>query len=147
MLPAQNKYNGPRPPKPDVPYLMHATNLVPTETGEAREEKRKDFNANVVSGASSNARTPLAEPILLLASEKINPEKLELYKMDVRNGQREVLAPTNPKKAKDAARPKLLSMSQLAQGLYRIEANETLENGEYCLNPSGSTQVFCFQVY
>jgi hypothetical protein len=31
--------------------------------------------------------------------------------------------------------------------LYRVEANETLENGEYALSPDGSDQVFCFQVY
>jgi len=28
-----------------------------------------------------------------------------------------------------------------------VEANEMLENGEYSLTPSGSNQVFCFQVY
>jgi hypothetical protein len=30
------KYDGPRPPKPDLPYLKHASNLVPTEAGEAQ---------------------------------------------------------------------------------------------------------------
>ena len=29
------KYDGPRPPKKDMIYLLHADNLVPTETGEA----------------------------------------------------------------------------------------------------------------
>ena len=26
------KYNGPVPPKPDLPYLKHAENLIPTDT-------------------------------------------------------------------------------------------------------------------
>jgi hypothetical protein len=32
---------GPRPPKPDLPYLMHADNLIPTESVEAKQEERK----------------------------------------------------------------------------------------------------------
>ena len=34
---AAEKYSGPVPPKPDVPYLLHASTLVETEPGEARE--------------------------------------------------------------------------------------------------------------
>ena len=34
------QYDGPRPPKPDIPYLKHASNLIPTETAEAKEEKK-----------------------------------------------------------------------------------------------------------
>ncbi len=49
-LPAQ-KYNGPRPPKPDVLYLLHASKLIETEMTEAREEKRKDDNVYVVDGS------------------------------------------------------------------------------------------------
>ena len=41
-LHSQEKYTGPIPPKPDVLYLMHATTLVETEVGQAREEKRKN---------------------------------------------------------------------------------------------------------
>jgi hypothetical protein len=144
-IPAQNKYSGPRPPKPDVPYLLHATNLIETEISEAKEDKRKDDIANTVSGASSPVRTPMAEPIFLMTSEKIAADKLQLYRMDVNKNQREVVIPT--KKRDKAPRPLRLSMRQLAPGLYRIEANELLENGEYCLSPSGSQQVFCFQVY
>jgi len=33
---AADKYNGPRPPKPDLPYLVHADHLIPTEAGQAR---------------------------------------------------------------------------------------------------------------
>jgi hypothetical protein len=31
-------YTGPRPPKPDMLYLVHADNLVPTESTDAKEE-------------------------------------------------------------------------------------------------------------
>lgn len=144
---AQRKYTGPRPPKPDIPYLMHAENLVPTEIGEASEERRKDEIANTVRGTSSPAKTPLAEPIFLLQSERLQPEKLELYAMDIKNGNREVAIPNNPKKSKNARRPLRLSMTKLDSNLYKVEANQWLDNGQYCLSPSGSNQVFCFEVY
>src|SRR5690348_11021709 len=84
------KYSGPRPPKPDVVYLLHASNLIPTEVQEAQQEGKKDSQTYSVPGATSQARTPLAEPIFLLASEKISPESLELYKFDVKSGRREL---------------------------------------------------------
>jgi hypothetical protein len=139
------KYNGPRPPKPDVPYLLHASRLVETETAEAREEKRKDETVYVVSGAASPARTPLAEPIFLVETAKLQAERLELYKLEVRNGRREVAF--SEKRKRDAPRPIRLSVTRLDQNLYRIEAAAGLENGEYSLTPAGSNQVFCFQVY
>ena len=33
------------------------------------------------------------------------------------------------------------------ENLFWIEANEYLDNGEYCLTPEGSNKVFCFQIY
>jgi len=72
---------------------------------------------------------------------------MELYRMEVKNGNREVSLPNNPKKRKDNQRPLRLSISRAAPGLFRLEADQGLENGEYCLTPSGSNQVFCFQVY
>ena len=57
------KYDGPRPPKPDVPYLKHADNLIPVEVAQAKEEKRKDDTIYTIEGANSSAKTPLAEPI------------------------------------------------------------------------------------
>ena len=80
---AAQKYTGPVPPKPDVPYLKHANNLVPTEVLEAKEEKgKKDDLTYVVEGAASNARTPLASPILLLQADKVEVAKLALYKLE-----------------------------------------------------------------
>jgi len=141
------KYTGPRPPKADIPYLVHASELVSTEVGEAKEDTRKDEMAATVSGAASPVRTPMAEPIFLIATEKLNAEKIELYRMNVKGSAREVVIPTNPKKIKPEMRPVRLSYNRLEPGLYKIEAGQILENGEYCLSPSGSSQVFCFQVY
>lgn len=143
-LPAQ-KYSGPRPPKPDVPYLVHADNLVETEIAEASEEKRKDDLAYIVAGASSLVKTPLAGPIFLFLADKIVPEKLQLYRLEVKNGRREVFF--SQKKRKQSARPMRLAIARVGEGLFRIEVNETLANGEYSLSPDGSNQVFCFQVY
>jgi hypothetical protein len=144
---AAQKYNGPRPPKPDVIYLLHATNLVETELAEAKEEKRKDDTAYVVDGAASPAKTPLAEPIFLIESKRIIPDKLQLYKLDTKSGRREVVFPPHNKRRKDGPRPLHLSVKRLADGIYRLEANEFLQNGEYALTPEGSNQVFLFQVY
>ncbi len=145
---SSKKYTGPRPPKPDLPYLLHATNLIPTETGVASEEGRKDETANVVKGNASPARTPLPEPIFLLTAEKLVPEKLELYRLAVgKTGNRELSIPKNTKKMKESMRPIRLSIARLDSNLYRLEATDLLENGPYCLSPSGSQEVFCFDVY
>ena len=86
------KYVGPRPTKADMPYLLHASNLVETEAGDATEEKRKDGTAFVVAGAAAKVRTPMAEPIFVMESGKIVPDRLQLYRMDVKGGHREVSA-------------------------------------------------------
>jgi hypothetical protein len=137
-------YTGPRPPKADVPYLVHASNLVPTEATEAQQEGKKDDTTFSVSGAASSARTPLAEPIFLLRSEKIRPDALELYRFEVKNGRRQL---TLSRKRSDKSGPFHLSITKLDKDLYRVEADEALENGEYSLSPSGSNAVFCFEVY
>jgi hypothetical protein len=141
---ADQKYMGPRPPKPDVPYLMHADNLIEPESLAAKQEDHGKDSLAWVPGESSPIRTPLAEPIFLFESQKIDPNKLELYKFDVKHGRREVVF---GKKERDSARPLRLMVKPLEGKLYRIEANEFLENGDYALSPDGSDQVFCFQVY
>src|SRR5438105_7111044 len=94
---AAQKYSGPRPSKPDLPYLKHAQNLVPTEAGEAKEEKgKKDDITYAVEGAASSAKTPLASPIFLMQCEKVRAEGLELYKLESHNGRRELTV--SPKK-------------------------------------------------
>jgi hypothetical protein len=139
------KYAGPRPSKADVPYLLHASSLFETDAGDATEEKRKDGTAFVVAGAAAKARTPMAEPIFIMESGKIVPERIQLYRMDVKNGHREVFIPF--KVRRDAGRPLRLTVTKLTGNLFRIEAGETLEPGEYSLSPENSNQVFCFQVY
>jgi hypothetical protein len=139
---AQSKYNGPRPPKPDLPYLKHASNLVPTESGMAREEKKKDDITYIVEGATSTARTPLASPILLVEIDKLAIDRLGLYKMEAKNGRRELVA--TPKKPPKMYR---IEVDKLADKLYKIEVGDSLEAGEYSLSAEGSNQVFCFQVY
>jgi hypothetical protein len=140
-----DKYAGPRPPKPDVLYLVHADNLVPTETADAKEESKKDEAVYAVPGASSPARTPVAEPIFLLQSEKVIPSRLELYRMEVKGGRREVMVSKG--KRRGNARPLYLSVTKLDGNLYRVEAAQPLEDGEYTISPQGSNQVFCFEVY
>ena len=67
------KYSGPRPAKPDIPYLVHADSLVETEAVEAKEEKRKDDLAYIIPGANSSAKTPLAGPVFILQGDKLQP--------------------------------------------------------------------------
>jgi hypothetical protein len=38
-------------------------------------------------------------------------------------------------------------VNRLENGLYRVEVNEYIENGEYCLSPEGSNKSFCFTTY
>jgi hypothetical protein len=138
------KYTGPRPPKPDLPYLKHASNLIPAESGEAKEEKgKKDDITYVVAGAASTAKTPLSSPIFVLWSEKLVPERLQLFRMEVRNGRRELTV--SPKKPGKPIRVMVTKLS--SDGVYRLEVEESLDPGEYSLTPEGSNQVFCFQVY
>jgi hypothetical protein len=140
------KYAGPVPPKPDVPYLLLADNLLEIEKTEAKDEKRRDETIYRVSGAAAPARTPLAEPIFLLLTEKLTPQSLELYRLEVKDGNRQIVFPEKKNKAPRTYR---LDVTRLDDKLYRLEVNEGmgLENGQYSLTPSGSNDVFCFEVY
>lgn len=141
---AAEKYSGPRPEKPDVPYLVHANNLVATEVAEAKEEDRKNDIVYVIPGAASPARTPLASPILLILTDQLQAEKLQLFQVQSKGGQREILF---SRKKKMVARPIRMNVDRLDDNLYKLEIDEPLENGEYSLTPEGSNQVFCFKVY
>ena len=138
-------YTGPRPPKPDVPYLLHADRLVETEKNEAKEVKSKNDTAYVVSGAASPARTPLPEPAFVLLTKDFVAEKIELYRMQVRNGNREVVL--GPKRRRAEDRPIHMLVTRLAEHLFKLEVDEPLEDGEYCLTPEGANAVFCFEIY
>ena len=142
---ADRKYDGPRPPKPDVPYLVHADNLLETETVLARSEERGNQITYSIPNPSSPVRTPLAEPIFLVDAQKLDAGKLELYRFEVKSGRRQLVLSKKP--GRNDARPLRLKVTQVEGKLYRVEANEGLENGEYALTPDGSDQVFAFQVY
>jgi hypothetical protein len=144
VLLAADKYTGPRPPQPDIPFLLHADKLIPTEVVDAHEEQKKNESTYVIPGASSPAKTPLAEPIFLIEADKLSPERMELYRLEVKGGQREI---TVSQKRRGGPRPLKLSLTRLDGRLYRIEAGEMLENGEYSLSPSDSNKAFCFEVY
>src|ERR1017187_8920705 len=138
------KYTGPRPAKPDLPYLMHADDLIPTESAEAKQEDRKNDVTYVIPGANSSARTPLASPAFLILTDQLQADRLQLFKLQSKGGQREVLI---RRKKKLMARPIRLNVTRLDENLYKIEVDEILENGEYSLSPADSNEVFCFQVY
>jgi hypothetical protein len=136
------KYSGPVPPKPDLPYLKHADNLVPTEAVDVQVEKKKDETTYIMPGPASSARTPLAAPIFLYQSDKYPADHLGLYKLESKNGRRQIIA--SPKKPLQAIR---IVVSHLTGNLYKIEVDESLETGEYALSPEGPNIAFCFQVF
>ncbi|MCZ2157529.1 MAG: hypothetical protein LC114_27155 [Bryobacterales bacterium] len=138
-------YRGPKPPKPDVPYLVHGDQLVETDQAEATQSEEKKRTVYTTPGASATARTPLAEPIFLIRPEKLKAEQLSLYQMKVEKGNRQVSFGVKP--GKDDSQPIPLLFDERKDGTVIIEANKYLENGEYCLSPSGANTVFCFQVY
>jgi hypothetical protein len=139
----KNKLGLPNPPQTDVPCLIHATSLLETETKEATQEESEKETLFWVAGTSSTAGTPLAAPQFLLAYESINPANLKLYKMDVKNGRREIMY---RKKKKILAEPIYLSVFPVEDGLVKIEVDASLDRGEYCLTPEGSNNVYCFAV-
>jgi hypothetical protein len=138
------KYSGPRPAKPDLPYLMHADNLIPAESLEAKQEDRKGEVAYAIPGANSPVRTPLASPAFLILTDQIQADKLQLFKLQSKGGQREVLISRHNKRV---TRPIRVNVTRLDENLYKIEVDEILENGEYSLSPADSNLVFCFQIY
>jgi hypothetical protein len=139
------KYNGPIPPKPDLPYLLQAKKLIDIEIGKAREEHRKDETVYVISGPASSARTPLPEPIFIIDARQLEPQQIQLYRLEVKDGNREASLPG--KAGKGSAQPLHLRITPIGERLYKIEASEMLEEGEYALTPVGDNRVFCFEVY
>ena len=144
MVLSGQKYTGPQPEKTDLPYLIHADVLVPTEATEAKEENRKDDIIYVINGATSSAATPLASPAFLIRADQLVADKLEVYKVEAKNGRREILF---SHKKKQVARPVRCTASRVGDDLYKLEVDESLGTGEYSITPNGSNQVFCFRVF
>src|SRR5579884_2466057 len=118
---AADRYDGPRPPKPDVPYLLHANHLVPTEVSEAQEQGGKKESSYVIPGAASPAKTPMAEPIFIIESSKLTPEQIELYRLEVKGGSRQVVL-TQRRRRSDSG-PFHMLVTRLGDRLYKIEAD------------------------
>jgi hypothetical protein len=133
------------PPKADIPYLVHAGNLVETAQREATEERKKNTVTYVVPGTTSTARTPLAGPEFILLKEKLDPSALRLYAFEVRNGHREISF--NEKKQKQNPVPYILSVFPLSKGVFKVRVDGSLPRGEYGLTPDGTNDVFCFTVF
>jgi hypothetical protein len=142
-LAAAEKYDGPVPPKPDIPYLLHASTLVETEVAQAQQGKKTDQYS--ISGAASPARTPLAEPIFIIDARQIQPGSFELYRLDVKGGNREVSL--NGGRKHGGSHALHLAVKPLGGHLFRVEVDEALDNGEYALSPSNDNRAFCFEIY
>ncbi len=134
------KYDWPKPPKPDLPYLKHASTLLPTEAVATKTQKKRDETLYTVDGANSPARTPLAAPIFLFDSGKINPANLLLFQLESKNGHREFVV-------RSTEEPIRIEVAPLGGTLYKIEPYNGLDPGEYALLASDSNQVFCFAVF
>jgi hypothetical protein len=144
-LSAQEVYKGPIPEKTDLPFIRHANKLIATDVGEAKDESAKGDTIYTVPGTAANAKTPLTEPVFVIKVDKLNVQQMQLYKMEPKGGQRTLNLPQKAKK--NGPRALRLSLEPLSTGLYKLEVQEPLENGEYCLSPGGSNAVFCFAVY
>lgn len=143
---AQDRYSGPRPEKRDALYLLHADKIIELDQGTAQQTDRKNDTLYTMTGASAQAKTPMPEPIFVVNIENLNPERLSLYKVEPgKGGNRELMIPNAPKK--NSPRPIRLSADRLEGSIWKLEAQEFLENGEYCISPDGTNKVFCFGVF
>ncbi len=86
----------------------------------------------------------MAEPIFIIDAQKSSPDRFELYKLEVKGGNREVTFST---RRRGGNRPLHLAVTPLGGRLYKIEVDEPLENGQYALSPSGDNRAFCFEIY
>lgn len=134
----------PKPPKGDVPYVIHATSLMEIEVNQAGQEETKKETIFHVPGTNSTARTPLGFPEFLFAPESIDPRTLQLFEMTPGKGRREILY---RKKKKILAQPLILEVQDTEMdGVVKIRVKSPLRPGEYCLTPDGTNDVFCFAV-
>ncbi len=140
---AAQKYNGPVPGKPDLPYIKQASDLIATEPATPRSEKAGSGTRFIVEGAASPTRTPLSLPVFLYRAARIPAENLRLYRMESKEGRREYIVggPDPP----DVLHMEVTKLD--SAGLCRIAVSDPLEAGEYALAAGDTGQVFCFQVF
>jgi hypothetical protein len=144
LLIASQNYAGPRPPRKDTVYLVHADQLIATEVGIASKQAIADDITYIVPGERSTARTPLASPTFIIEAANLSPGKLRLFRLDVRNGHREV---SFHHKGNGGAIPLRADIANVSEALYRIDVVDSLSAGEYALSPDGANDVFCFEVF
>jgi len=137
------KYTGPAPAKPDLPYILHATNLIATEPVDAKEQRSGTDTLWTIDGANSPAKTPLALPIFVIKADKLNPSGLQMFRLESKEGHRELTA-----SAKKTAEPIHVQVTRLSgDNLYQLDVYNSLDAGEYALLAEGSLRMFCFQVF
>lgn len=146
-LPGQadrNRLGLPNPPKPDIPYLIHGSDIRELEQVDAMEEITKNQLRYWIAGPAAAVRTPLAAPEFLFDSAQIDPRNLSLFGFEVKNGRRELLF---RKKKKVVAEPYFLNLEGVAGRVIRIRINASLAPGEYGITPDGENIVFTFSVF
>ena len=144
---AQQKSSGPKPPKSDLPYLLEAEKLIPTDAQQVTRSGAKNDETITVNGTTSSARTPLPEPIFLFAPGQINASDFELIQFQVVNGKRQ-WKKGQPTNSGDEPEPVLrLTLRPVGEGVIRIEAAAMLNPGQFALVPRGKNTAFCFTVF
>jgi hypothetical protein len=139
----QESYSGPRPPKKDLPYLLEASKLIPAEVVSKTGSEADRQSVFSVPGTTSPAKTPLPEPIFLFSPDQLHADQFLLRKLESKDGHRELTLRSKAADDQDLR----LTVRKLAPDLYRIEADEMLEPGQYALVPQGGSVIFCFDVY
>src|SRR5579875_641858 len=128
---AQDK--GPKPAQKDLPYLLEANKLIPTDQQPATRATAKDDVTVTVAGATSKARTPIPEPIFLFSAGQIDPQQFELIRFQVVDGRRIWKKGQPTSNGDEPDEPLRLTLSPVGERLYRIEASPMLNPGEYAL--------------
>ncbi len=79
-----------------------------------------------------------------MEADTLSANKLRLFRLDARDGHREL---SFHYKSKGGAFPLRADITDIAEGLYRIDVLDSLSPGEYALSPDGANDVFCFEVF
>jgi hypothetical protein len=135
------QYTGPQPEKPDLPYLKHANVLVATEPVEIKETKTANDVAYSVEGETSPSKTPLALPVFLIRAEKLDPAHLQIFRLEVKDGHREMTL-----SGRKQAGLIHVQVVKVQGSLFRMEVADDLETGEYVLSLDGTDRGFCFGI-
>lgn len=140
----KNRLGLENPPKQDIPYLIHGSEIRELEQAQARQEETKKQLVFWIPGAAASVKTPLAAPEFLIDSKDIDPRDLRLYGFEVSKGRREILFRKNKK---IVAEPFFLQLDGVEARVVRIRTGASLPPGEYTLTPEGSNAVFTFAVF